>query len=440
MRTHTTALGVCAASLLMYSTPAFAQKTVVTVDKGQVRAETSGGAVTVEAGQKAVLTPDKKPLAGVDDPLVDDLIALSKWVDAERQAKHIKIDYASIQIMAVEGDKLFRMATLFEAANKAKEPRTTDHIDNISGAIAPKFYDLSGKLLEFEVQKTGENTGYTIHYGQSVPPGALFRYILVSNANAPAQCLWPDGKLWHIWSCNDSPNCLNLFRFILPKSAILVQTSSQPAAADAASGRIAVTLRNYTGDGKGAEQAVFLWPEHDGATLADVPAEYRNGQAAWKAGIQDQYREQMAKIIAGQDYNDQSTPLAAMLTRNAALVRDDRQRELAILYAPSEAQRKEVDEELKQLEQTLGGLQGVRELIVDTVDTLSTQPWPKNPPEGYLHEIQTFGKHSPSHVFTTGFIFHGGKWYVAYNRPGPGIPSMDVWSKEHPKTSPAPAK
>jgi hypothetical protein len=438
MRPQVAALTVCAGMGAFFCTIVLADKTVVTVEKGQVRAETTAGTVTLAAGQKAVLSADKKPLAGVNDPMVDDLIALSKWIDTERESKRIQIDSASIQIVAIESDKRFKTASLFEAVNQAQKPLTTDRIGNISGAVEPRFYDMQGRLLEYDAKKTGQDSAtYDIRFRDPVPPGARYEYVGVSDVNAPRQCLSSDGKVWRVWISNGSPNCLNYFRFILPKSAILIETSSRPVLVDDSRGRVAVTLRNYTGEDTGAEHLLFLWPERDGTSLADIPPEYRGGPDAWKAGLREQYSREMARIRASQDYNDQSTPLATLLTRNAAMIRGDRQRLLALTYLPDDPQREAARKEMEKLEAALGGLQGVRELIVDTVEVVSGPPWPKNPREGATYEMDTYGKGGQTRNWTIGFVFHDGKWCLEFGRPGPGLPTDDVWLKEHPKPRPA---
>jgi hypothetical protein len=432
---------VCAGLVPWCCLSAFAQKTVVTVEKGQVRAETDKGEVTVTAGQKTVLTTGKKPITGVNDPMVDDLLALSKWIDTERQTRRIVIDSASIQILAIESDKRFRVAAYFEVVNRDKEARSTNRINNsfgrTSGAAEPHFYDMEGRLLKYDEKKTGgDRATYDIHFSEAVPPGAAFKFVCVGDLNAPEQCLSTDGRVWRVWISNGSPNCLNYFRFILPKSAILIGTSSRPVLVDERGGRVAVTLRNYTGEDSGAEHLLFLWPEKDGTSLEDIPVEYRGGPDAWKASLREEYSREMAKIRAGQDYDNQSTPLATLLTRNAAIIRGDRERLMATTYLPDDPERKAARKELEKMEAALGGLQGVRELIVDTVEVVNGPPWLNNSRELATYQLDTYGKGTQVRNWTIGFIFHDGKWYTEFGRPGPGLPTDDVWLKEHAKPLP----
>jgi hypothetical protein len=96
MRTKTAIL--CAVVLLTVPIIASAQKTEVSVKKGKVIAETSKTSVAVEAGRKAVLLPDRNPVVAVDDPMVDDVMEIYKWIEAERQAQREEIKASGIQI------------------------------------------------------------------------------------------------------------------------------------------------------------------------------------------------------------------------------------------------------------------------------------------------------------------------------------------------------
>ena len=66
MKTKSTIL--CAVVLLVLQTITIAQKTEVSVRKGKVVAETPTTSVNIEAGRKAILSPDKNPTVTVNDP------------------------------------------------------------------------------------------------------------------------------------------------------------------------------------------------------------------------------------------------------------------------------------------------------------------------------------------------------------------------------------
>ena len=93
---------LCAIVLLTVQTTALAQKTEVSVRKGKVIAETGTARVAVEAGRKAVLAPDKNLTVAVDDPMVDDVMEIYKWVEEERQANKQRIDTTSILVYREE--------------------------------------------------------------------------------------------------------------------------------------------------------------------------------------------------------------------------------------------------------------------------------------------------------------------------------------------------
>lgn len=436
MRSQATALGVCAGLGLIYGTATWADKTTVTVEKGQVRAQTDGGAVTVAAGQKAELKPGQKPITGVDNPMVDECLRLARLVEAERAAKRVRIDGVQINICSVESENLWKTAILNEMPNRDKTPSTTCHIGNLGGLTDPRFYDMQGNLLRYDWKKNDRNQGpCDVHFPETVAPGASFKFVCVGDATPPEQCLTHEGKVWHVRQANCSRYYLNYFRFVLPKTAILLDTNRTPLATDATDGRLSISVRNYTGqEGDGNVELAFLWPEKDGSGLEDIPAEHAGDKPAPQSNAQVQYSEQMAKIRAGQDYNDQSTPLAALLTRNAALIRKDLERLVAISYAPNDPERKGCRQELERLQDKLGGLNGVRELLVDTVEEVSTPMWPDHPREGATHMIGMHGRPSgdkPTLVFTMLLVFHEGRWYVLSNRPGPGLPPEEEWMKTH---------
>jgi hypothetical protein len=139
--------------------------------------------------------------------------------------------------------------------------------------------------------------------------------------------------------------------------------------------------------------------------------------------VQQEYKAQMERIRGGADYFDQSTPLAALLSRNAAIIRNDRERLIALFYSPGDPERKQIRQETERLEKALNGMQGLRELVVDPANVVTTPAWPENPSEGATHTIDMYqSEKAPHPVFTMTLVFHESKWYVVRNRPGPGLP------------------
>ena len=105
---------LCAVFLLVFQSIALGQKTEVRVRKGKVIAETSAASIDVEAGRKAILLPNKNPSVTVDNPLVDDVMEIYKWVEAEKQAQRETIEGSGIQILQIDDERLIKLASLSE--------------------------------------------------------------------------------------------------------------------------------------------------------------------------------------------------------------------------------------------------------------------------------------------------------------------------------------
>jgi hypothetical protein len=253
------------------------QETQVKVLKGKVKAQTDTAVVMVAAGQKGVLSQDKSPVVAVDDPMVDDLIKMYPWIEEEKKAGKIKIDYSAITISSVESEQILAGAHLAEMPNNKSVQNDICRIGVTSILQGVKYYDLEGNLLTYELDKVSKDKGiYYINYGRAIAPGEKFKLISVGKFAVPPNIFWKDGKVWHVRMGNCTPNCLNYFRVILPKSAIFVGSSRPIMLADSVDGRTAVTIRNYTGEkADGMYQVSFLWPEKDGTSLKDLPREYR---------------------------------------------------------------------------------------------------------------------------------------------------------------------
>lgn len=449
--------------------------TLVIVEKGEVRVQTAGGTATIGAGQKAVLTPDKRLLPVVNEPLVEDLLQIYSLVEAERAArpqitikgtkleggpdKNVvgvekgtvevksadgsstsisvekgevrtekrgdRIEGVLINVCSVDEDNEWKVAVLLEMPNKTGKPGTTCEIKNLAGLSDPRFYDMEGRLLEFDWKKGKNNEGpCDVKLIDPVAPAKDFRFICVGTSVPSSQAMRREGKLWHAWQANGSRNYLNYFRFILPKSAIFVQANRAPLAMDARDGRVALTIRNYTGeDADGAVDVAFLWPDKDGSTLLDIPPSYRQLRDKWGETVQEDYDRAMARIRAGGDFNDQSTPLATLLSRNAAMLHNNRERQLSVLYTVNEQQRKAAAAELDGLDKELGGAQGVSRTLIDPVKIIRTPQWSEQPAEGATHRIVMYGESiEAGPVFTMGLVYRQGKWFIQFNAPGRGHP------------------
>jgi len=408
------------------------QRTEVTVKRGKVRAQTGKDAVSVAPGQKAILAGGRPPKLTVDDPLVKDLILLDQWLAAETKAKRIPLRGAGVQIHSVDDDKMWRTANLAESPNRSSQPKNTIRLGPTGILTNPKYYSMDGQELRFDFKKLSRTTGYyTIHFPKPVAPGEKFKGIRVAGwkpSDKGWKTMWQDGKLWYVSCSNGTPNFLNYFRFILPKSAILVDTSRPPVVVDAVDGRTAVTMRNYTGKGAdGTCFVAFLWPDRDGTTLADLPPRYRGLRSAHDVASAEEYRQGMTKILAGLEYRDQSTPVRCMLTWCCGIVRQDRDIHAGSIAYFRIGGPEEVKRRSKALEKE--NWEGTRRSFVDRLTFLGSPPWPEKPEEGYLHPVFFCRPGSMIREDTHAFVYLGGKWYRAGNFGGPWRTDVSVFKK-----------
>lgn len=417
-------VAICAAVLLAAQATGLAQRTEVRVQKGKVVAQTADATVPIEAGRRAVITPGSGVVMTVDDPMVDDLIQIYEWVQQEKQAQRERIDSASIQMVRIESESRFTLAYLREVPNS--ESRASDTCPILGASILdnPGFYDLQGNRLSFDLQKNDARHGdYFVRFPQPVEPGKEFRFICVSKLDGS---MFKDGSLWHLQICWNAPHCLNYFRFVLPASAVFVDSNRDVVVVDSFDGNPALTTRNYTGAlGDGVCHIAFLWPRKDGTTLADLPPQYRGLRDEHDLDIVQVGQLQMGKILAGEPFNDQSNPLAGVATLASAVIRKDKPLLLdlmanSFLRALADSQYDEfVDSEGRRL--------------VESFDFLSTPSWPDEPENGYEHPVYFSRKGSLLHDATMTMVYRDGKWYsgglvMGATRPeaAPSSPAPDT--------------
>ncbi|UCG58933.1 MAG: hypothetical protein JSU70_05360 [Phycisphaerales bacterium] len=405
----TNSLKPCAVVLLMAPVILLAQKTQISVKKGTVVAQTADQTVTIDAGRRAVLAADKSPTVTVDNPLVYDAMQLHELIEQEKKRSDLKIDSAFIMVGTADVDRVVG-ALYFEFPNTA--PQAMDSMTIGPSSIIGDFqvYDLNGNLCRVDVKLLDESSArYTVHLNEPVQPGELVRVIGVANlediplipGGAPAY--WKEGPLWYFRTVNNIPNCLNYFRLILPKSAILIDSNRPIIATDCVGDKLAVTIRNYTGKyADGWCMISLLWPEHDGTSLADIPDEYHGLRDPRDRQAAETYRRELTQIFAGKQFQDQSTPLSALLTAFGAVIQKDLDRYLDAVYlAPAQ-----------DVEQRFEGISR----WADTVDVLGIPELPRNPGDGYIHPIYLSRKGSLICEYTQICIYEDGKWYAYETR------------------------
>ena len=390
------------AVLLMAQAAIYGQKTQVSVQEGKVKARTVTDEVIVDAGKKVILTSDKEPVLIVDDPLVEDIMEIYKWVEAEKKAQREKIDTSFILVSKIDDENLFRVAYFLETQNPESE--LTNIYQFVPSAILeePKFYDMQGNLLKFELKKENDKRGrYSIVFSKPVEPGDKFKYICVGTVSDDELCR-KEGPLRLFTDMFSVPNQLNYYRVILPESAVFVDSSRPVTIVDSHNGRIAVTIRNYTGlIGDGAIKIAFLWPAKDGTTLMNLPPQYRGLRDQRQEEIVREYRLVIAKILAGETYDDQSTPLKTLRTFISAVIHKDKELFLGL-----------IDESMRQIaSQQYDQFVGEYGSIVLDFEFLDTPQWPEKPENGTTHPVYMCRKGSLLRAVTITMVYHDGKWY-----------------------------
>lgn len=414
----------CAVILLAAQAIVLAQKTEVSVQKGKVIAETATQSVAIGAGRKAILAANEKPLVTVDNPMVDDVLKLYKLVEAEREQGDLRIDLVLIMVGKADKDEGVG-ALYFEFPNFKPEATNVMTIGPMPIIENIRFYDLDGNLCLVEEKRVSDTAAhYSIHLAQQVQPGERFKLIGVASIEdipvfpGGAPTLWREGPLVYFRAANNSPNALNYYRFILPESAILVDTNREIVATDTVDGRLAVTMRNYTGPyGDGLCMVALLYPDEDGTTLADIPGKYRGLRSKRDKENSETYRREMHKIQAGTKYTDQSTPLAALLTIFGSIIHGDTD-----LYDTVNYTYRAPDSIQKRVENA--------KYFVELLDFLSTPQWPQNPGDGYVHPIYLCRKGSLIDEFIQPIVYKDGKWYVHNTKQKSSRESTDVTPNE----------
>jgi hypothetical protein len=396
----------CALAFMAGPTYLCAQKTEVTVRRGKVQAETQTATVDINAGQKAVLTDSADPVVTVDDPLVHDALDLYKLAEKEKEHGELNIDSTLIMVGRWKAHEVVA-AIYFEVPNPGPKATKILTIPYASTLGDFRVYDLSGNLCRVEERSLGNFAfAYSIHFSEQVQPGEHFKLSGVMSLNdmpllpGGAPSGWREGPLLYFRSGNNSPNALNYFRFILPASAILVDSTREIVATDTVDGQLAVTMRNYTGPYcDGMCIIAFLYPDEDGTTLADVPGKYLGLVSRRDKQNSEMFRRGMRETRVGKRYTDQSTPLAALLTCLGSIMDKD-----VDLYTKAKYTEQSPESIRGHLEQAA--------YFADILDLLSTPPWPENPGNGYVHPIYLCRKGSKIDEFTQPMVYENGQWYA----------------------------
>jgi hypothetical protein len=265
----------------------------------------------------------------------------------------------------------------------------------------PKYYDMEGNLLPFDLEKINARSGiYTLHISKAIQPGGQIKFIGVSEIdNAVFE---KDGPLWILRiNYGTKGHRLYYYRFILPKSAIFVDSTQPATMIDSVDGRVAITIRSYTGESGDGVTIAYLWPDKDSTTVADVPAEYRGLRDQAAEEVVEEGRLETAKILSGGTYKKQNTPLEALLSLYSAAVHKS-SADFLNLITPD--LRGDAASEMEQI-------MGLAGRIVD-FGFLGTPDWPAEPENGYEHPVYLCREGSLICEATIVMVYQDGKWYL----------------------------
>ena len=376
------------------------------MEKGAVKAETESGTVTLVPGQKGILKEGVAPVVTVDDVLVADVLRMKKWLDDEKQQGHLSSnEVASIQSIQFDAARLKAAAygelPVEKLDKKYNRETGTLELGQIGGSGKVAVYDMAGRKISSEA---GEDGRVNAHVGALDPKGKV-QFIIVADSQTPEFCMQKDGNLRRCVAGNGGDNSLNYYRVILPKSAVLVSAWPNPVCINDSDGRTAVTLRQRNFANGENFVIAYLWPEKDGVTIESLPPEYRGLRDPRDVQLSEFYQRQMADILAGAVYQDQSTPVAALLTWRCALVKKDKE-----LYRESSYEKMEA----KSPEEPKWAAE-VNAYFIEDMTFLTTAAWPAQPKEGYIHPVYMCYPGTLLRCDTHAVIFHDGKWRVIGN-------------------------
>jgi len=139
----------------------------------------------------------------------------------------------------------------------------------------------------------------------------------------------------------------------------------------------------------------------------------------------ESYQRQMAAILAGAQYRDQSTPLAAILTQNCAMVRKD---EHLMVECSYKFQRDHAARDAF-LKDPVKEAWSSEPYFVEGMAFLSAPVWPNQPAEGQLHPIFMSYPGTLIRRDMRVVVFHDGKWYVLGNSGNPRYADVSVFDR-----------
>ena len=244
--------------------------------------------------QKETPKSVEQPTAILDNPFIQDLMQMDKWVQAEKDAGRLGPEDAThVEVRELNMTRTRQVSfadfsepmlkRLVEAGRYSRETGILTIGETLFEGDSA-FYDVGGKDIPFRFQRTAEDRGYLhLDLAHAAMPEGVLKFIMSNQRELQSmqrhKNLWKEGEFWHLLSGNGSPNYLNYYKVILPKTAILVGASPRPIAVNEEDGRLALTIRHRNFETGYNYHVVFLWPEIDGSTFLDLPMQVQYGKS-----------------------------------------------------------------------------------------------------------------------------------------------------------------
>jgi tetratricopeptide (TPR) repeat protein len=239
---------ICA-MLAMLQAVTLGQKTEVKVNDGLVRVSTEAGEQLVHPGQKACLQEGKSPDVKIDDPIVDDAIALYKIAKEERQNSDENYSLISIQSYAIENNGKAHGGFVTEFTNYRDTAMDLCLLGETIMLHKKQYFSLDGRSLDFQEDKIAPNLGfYYVNYPEEVVPGDAFEFVSTFEVDVDLASL-NKGDHYEFTAGEGSPNCLAYYRIVLPEGAEFLECTGDVdlLKIDSHYGRIGLTIKGHRG-------------------------------------------------------------------------------------------------------------------------------------------------------------------------------------------------
>lgn len=237
------------AMLAMLQAVTLGQKTEVRVNDGLVRVSTEAGDRLVHPGQKASLITGQEPDVKIDDPIVDDAIALYKIAKEERENSDENYSLISIQSYAIENNGKAHGAFATEFTNHRDTAMDLCLLGETPILFKQQYFSFEGRLLDFQKDEIAPHLGfYYVNYPEKVAPGEAFEFVSTFELDLNLASLKKEGH-YEFTAGEGTPNSLAYYRIVLPEGAEFLECTGNVdlLKIDSHYGRVGLTIKGHKG-------------------------------------------------------------------------------------------------------------------------------------------------------------------------------------------------